>query len=263
MRRALSVLTFLVAVSAHAGEPYIRILLPIYIAQPIPGAFGSNWKSDFAVHNGASHSFIVETCSPLDGSGCTLLLANDEELVPNETETALPQRYLQSQSTSNGAVLYLFSEGQPDDGSSLSFQLRVRDISRNASSAGTEVPVVRDGALRHATASLLDVPVDPNFRLTLRLYEVDLDQSDFLVRVFDQSTNDLLSEQAVHVAAPPHGALRFQPGYAQLADFVPANASASPRVRVEIQPLTQGSTFWSFVSITNNDTQEFTLVTPQ
>jgi hypothetical protein len=34
-------------------------------------------------------------------------------------------------------------------------------------------------------------------------------------------------------------------------------------VQIEVEPMTSGSTFWTFVSVTNNTTQQLTLVTPQ
>jgi hypothetical protein len=34
-------------------------------------------------------------------------------------------------------------------------------------------------------------------------------------------------------------------------------------VRIEITPLTAGSRYWSFASVTSNETQIVTLVTPQ
>lgn len=35
-----------------------------------------------------------------------------------------------------------------------------------------------------------------------------------------------------------------------------------PMLSIEIEPRTAGSEFWAFVSITNNETQHLTLVTP-
>ena len=47
---------------------------------------------------------------------------------------------------------------------------------------------------------------------------------------------------------------------AELDDFVVA--SGQP-VRVQIQPLNSGIAFWSYVSVTNNESQQITLVTPR
>lgn len=34
-------------------------------------------------------------------------------------------------------------------------------------------------------------------------------------------------------------------------------------VRAEIEPLTEGLRYWAFVSVTNNETQHVTTITPQ
>ncbi|HYR28357.1 MAG TPA: hypothetical protein VEU30_07825, partial [Thermoanaerobaculia bacterium] len=142
------------------------------------------------------------------------------------------------------------------------FQLRIADTSRLALTAGTQIPVVRDSELLTGTARLLAIPADPRFRLTFRLYELDLTASEFAVRVYEQGTGTLLDERVLTLAAPhPERIPRFEPAYAEIPDF--GSLAASGRLQVEIEPLTEGAKFWAFVSITNNETQQITLVTPE
>lgn len=267
MRKLFTVLICLAATRAASGAPpFVRVLLPLYLEHPLPGAYGALWQSDFAIHNGSGRSYIIESCSPVDGSVCILNLLADEELLPNETQTALPVRYPKPENGAEGAVVYLLPEGAPPGGADgLSFQIRVRDSSRSATSAGTEVPVVRENAFRTATLHLLDVPIDRRFRVLLRLFEMNLDRAEFAVRVFDQATNVLLSEMQVTTSTPPQGTLRFRPGYVQIAQLTPSLGidSEPMQLRVEVAPLTAGSAFWSYVSVTNNESQQVTLVTPQ
>jgi hypothetical protein len=58
--------------------------------------------------------------------------------------------------------------------------------------------------------------------------------------------------------------LPFKPGYAQI-DFSTRFPTASQysRLRIEIEPLAGTTRYWAFVSITNNETQHVTLVTPE
>ena len=265
MRKLLVILPFLLFVPfAHAAIPFVRVLLPIYLEQPVAGAFGSSWISEFAVHNSAASPYLIEWCSPATpDSGCILNLFADEELTPAETQTRLPARYPKPRNGTVGAVVYFSPEGtNPPAESTLSFALRVTDLSRSATSAGTELPVVRERDFRTATTNLLNVPTDPRFRLTLRLYEMSLDQASFSIRVLDQDSNAVLGERVVSVATTaPQGALRFEPGYREVSDL--GSLVAGSHVRVEVSPLTAGSTFWTFISATNNDTQQITLVTPQ
>ncbi|MEO6259689.1 MAG: hypothetical protein ABIP63_05035 [Thermoanaerobaculia bacterium] len=267
MRKLLAVLIFFAAARVSGASPFVRVLVPLYLEQTVPGMYGAIWKSEFAIHNGSGRSFIIETCFPLANSGCILNLMADEELLPNETQTALPARYPKLTDGAAGAVVYLLPHGDSpaDDSNKLSFQIRVKDLSRSATNAGTEVPVVRESAFRTSTLHLLNVSVDPRFRVLLRLFEMNLDRAEFSVRVFDQATNVLLSELRVTTSTPPQGYLRSRPGFAQIANLTPSLGIASQpmQLRVEVEPLTAGSAFWSYLSVTNNESQQVTLVTPQ
>ncbi|HEY6843063.1 MAG TPA: hypothetical protein VI391_02770 [Thermoanaerobaculia bacterium] len=143
----------------------------------------------------------------------------------------------------------------------LSFELRIADISRSAINAGTEVPVVRESAFRTSTLELLDVPVDARFRYAFRLFEMNLDHAEFVVRVLDQTTDQTVSEEHLVTSTPAQGPLRFTPGFAEIVNVVSPSGAPS-RIRVEVQPLTGGSAFWAYVSVTNNESQQLTLVTP-
>jgi hypothetical protein len=69
----------------------------------------------------------------------------------------------------------------------------------------------------------------------------------------------MVGEATITLVTPAQGPLRFEPGYYQSAELF---AGLAGPLRVEIQPMISGSRSWAFVSITNNTTQEFTLVTP-
>lgn len=262
-KHAVFMSLLLVAV-ADVASAQNRFLVPLYLTADVPGAHGSLWQSELAVHNASTHVYTFQTCAVMEpNEGCPLDVRNDELLNPSDTKTALPARYPSPANGVAGAIIYIYSNDAPkEDVSGLSFDLRVRDISRSAIAAGTEIPVVRDSDLRTTTLHLLNIPVDARFRVALRLFEVNLDQADFAVRVFDQMSNALLRETTLHTATPPQGHPRFTPGFAELDDLLSAAAS-SGALRVEIEPQTPGAAFWAYVSITNNDSQQITLVTPQ
>ena len=60
-------------------------------------------------------------------------------------------------------------------------------------------------------------------------------------------------------------AFRSEAAYAQLdiTDLLKLRKAWPAVARVEIVPRTPGSRYWAFVSLTNNQTQLVTLVTPQ
>ena len=244
------------------GQPF-RVLLPVYLLQPVPGAYGTIWQSEFAVHNGTlAGQYYIDWCSPvLPNEGCQLDGAADEEIEPGETKTRLPRRYPAPTNGVAGAVVYFTALRTPThDLQDLWFQLRISDVSRSTVNAGTEVPVVRETQFRTSTIHLLNVRTASQFRVALRIFEMNLDFARFVVRVFDQSTNAPISSTLVTTRTPPQGPERFRPGFAQIDDFA---APTGQPVRVEIEPLTRGTAAWAYISITNNESQQITLLTPE
>ncbi|HVE71131.1 MAG TPA: hypothetical protein VNI54_07160 [Thermoanaerobaculia bacterium] len=274
----MTTLLFLATTALGQVPPTYRVLLPVYFEHPAPGAFGSQWKTAYAVNNPTPHQFHVEWCAgstdPFFGA-CSRPLLSNAHLAAGETETTLPP-FSGDMHVLNGRggprLLYILPFSQPPQPvawpSVLSFALRAFDTSRSATNAGTEVPVVREEQFRKNTTSLLNVPVHPSFRLTFRLYELNLKVAGFTVRVFDQQTNRLVGEKDLvlswHFAH--HWVKMFEPPHVQIGDIrelLPAATALPETLRIEIQPRSEGSEFWAFVSITNNETQHLTLVTPQ
>jgi hypothetical protein len=257
----VGVLLSLAALQSSAAPPYARVLLPLYISQPVPGAYGSLWQSQLVIHNGSDRDFTIEICAPQES--CELGRTADEDLQPNETQAGLPARYPTPANPVAGAVVWLLVNGAPaDNAESVAFQLRVADLSRSATAAGTEIPVVRENDFHAGTIHLLNIPTDQRFRLALRIFEMNLAGADFNVRIFDQSTDTLLSQSDVSttLSGVPQ---RFTPGFVEMDNLVNGLPAVPAALRVEIEPITPGVAFWSYVSITNNDSQQITLVTPQ
>lgn len=274
--RLLFVLLLPVLASAQTSPQFYRVLLPVFFDDAIPGAFGSQWKTAYAVRNSTASEFHVEWCPGSTVAlfdACTLPLLDNAHLDQNDTETTLPEfshdfRVLNERGGPRLLYIRPFPAGSSGAPSQLTFALRAFDISRTATNAGTEVPVVRQEQFRKTTTDLLNVPTDPAFRLTFRLYETNLRVAGFTVRVFNQSTNALVGERDIVLSwhFPHHYLKMFEPPHAQIGDMrelLPAGTALPPVLRIEIQPRSEGSEFWAFVSITNNDTQHLTLVTPQ
>ena len=143
------------------------------------------------------------------------------------------------------------------------FNLRVQDLSRRADTWGTEVPVVRESGFTHEAISLINVPADNLFRLMLRVYESDsAGQARVRIDVFRQSTDERLG--TVETALPTREPVIYNPGYAQISitDLFP-NIHGQDRLRITVTPTTPGANIWAFVSVTNDDTQQVTTITPQ
>jgi hypothetical protein len=151
------------------------------------------------------------------------------------------------------------------EGTPLSISLRVRDVSRSAQSFGVELSAFRPSpqeALRQL--NLLNVPLQPQFRYKLRIYDLTGAASTARVRAIDVDTSEEIAALNVDVA-PVNG--RKTLAYAELDPFAPGvvAARAGHHIRVEVtrQDGQLMNWMWAFFTMTNNDTQEVTAVTPQ
>lgn len=263
MRKMCVLFILLLGASAAAAQPTnVRVLLPVFTTRPIPGAYGSLWQSQFVMHNGTSNlTYDIMICPP--GVGCPAIGGAEQELVPGETQVGLPTLYRPLPANPvAGTIVYLVSPKVGDLGDNLAFNLRIVDLSRSATAAGTEIPVVRDRDLYRSTIHLLNVPTDARFRLALRVFEMNLDRGQFAIRIFDQTTNAQLATRTITtVLSVPPG--EFTPGFAEITDLLGDIAAPPSQIRIDIEPLTSGVAAWAYVSITNNDSQQITLITPQ
>jgi hypothetical protein len=167
---------------AQSADDYEPILLPVSLAQQIPGAFGSVWATDFRVTavGGAVHIEQTEQCG-----ACSPQLV----LFPNGT---LENVFGNFSDETPGELIWL----RRTDAAAARFNLRVRDLSRQSQTWGTEIPVVRESQYRSVPITLLNVPVDARFRVTLRAYDPDVHQdAAFRFDFLDSQTGALLASR--------------------------------------------------------------------
>ena len=241
-------------------DPYERVLLPIYTNEPVSGANGSQWQTDFWLRNNSSTKTLTLAPWPC-GTICPPVFPNSFSL---QSETALhnlPQGFDPTPGTVS-RILYLL-RNEPE----VSMSLRVADISRSALNAGTEIPVIREAEFLDAPADLLNVPYDPSkFRLMLRIYDPFVTSAQYRVTLYGQTEGAAPLEHDVTLTAqsPQTGQFRTEAAVAQY-DFTPladVDKVWPAAFRIHIEPLVPGSRYWAFVSITNNDTQHVTIVSP-
>jgi hypothetical protein len=257
----LCLLLLPLAAAAQTVPHYTRVLVPLYFDKPVNGALGSVWTTQFSVYNSGSTAVPMGWCSVLnDSEAC--VTPGDSQIAAGATSTTLPTFTPAFNDAVPGRQLNF--ETVSDD--QLSFGLRVADTSRSGFTAGTQIPVVRERDYFQGTVRMPNVPIDSRFRLTLRVYEMGLTSSAVTIRVFDQQTNALLGSHQFQLTAPTTGAFRFEPGYLQLGDLssiVPSTTTLPSTVRIELEPSSKEARFWAFISITNNETQQLTVITPQ
>lgn len=240
------------------GSPetaFDAVLLPVFTA-PVPGAFGSEFRTDFRAR------LVKGTEARIYGQRypCVVTCAQtgDEPYVlttqgPDADPTSVDQ-------TGNpGALLYL----PKSEAGRVVMNLRAYDTSRSADNFGTEIPVVPASAFAKGWdgITLIGVPSDSRFRNTLRIYGYGEGATPLTVTI--EGENGLRLEHELDLPAQPD---RFHPGYVEWTNF-PADAGM---LRVSIAPVVPPISApipppdrWAFLSVTNNETQHITLVTPQ
>jgi hypothetical protein len=234
-----------------------RVLLPVYLDGIVNGVNGSQWATDFWIRNHGNDPVTIAQW-PCVAEVCTPVIPQTRTLEAGQTLHNLPP-FFRPPSSNVGRLLHVFPPA------TVSMNLRVFDRSRAAIDAGTQVPIVRERDLLTATAHLLSVPVDSRFRLMLRIYEATPIASQYRVRIYSQDagTNPdvlLSTMELTAVTEGEPGMYAVYPAYADAA--VEIAAQESGLARMEIEPLTPKARFWAVVSVTNNDTQRVTLVTP-
>jgi len=166
--------------------------------------------------------------------------------------------------SSSGILMHVTSRDlvSADD---VRFNFRVRDLSRETVGLGTELPVVRMDQFREAV-HLLNIPVSPMFRVTLRMYAVTDNNVPVpvVLRIFDFATGEKLVEQSISLSRSVGQSPTWFPAFAQIdspsGSFLGLTAS---RVNVEVAAVQSKQNVWAFASVTNNESQQITTITPQ
>lgn len=136
------------------------------------------------------------------------------------------------------------------------FNLRVYDFSRSTENFGTEIRVAREDEFTDEPIKLLGVPLDPAFRNMVRIYAAE--PTTVEVRLSNSDT--------VHYVDLRPGVNIFDPAYGAFGDFQMTGGRVDITVsepQVQVLPITPPVKLWAFVSVTNNETQLITTITPQ
>ena len=235
--------------------PYEKILIPVVIQTPVPGAQGSSWVSRTTVRNDASVPVVFSTQT----SGPCSLAPYCPNAVPPKTTIA--DAGLFAQNPNGGLFLYVGAPGRD----ALTVFARVQDISRQSQTWGTSIPIVRVDDTYTTTLQVAPIPTGSEFRAALRVYDFEPSETAGMVRVrvYPLDSDTLLTEFTMTLL--PQSALPFAPPPFAMIDSLShafPQIVSSGRVRIEVSPLTAGLRFWAFVSVTNNETQHVTVISP-
>jgi hypothetical protein len=258
--------------SRHPDPLYERVLIPVFISGP--GAQGAEWETAVSITSTGSEA--VQLARPVllyhQDRFCDLACA-ERSLVP---EVAVGvSRFLEHPA---GLILWVPRSLDRND---LHANIRVRDAAKNASSAGTFVPLVREDELSNNWNVLLDVPVGAGFRASLRLYDLYHHSSEFEVEIHDMEDyregrrQPLVTATVEATSDPVTGDdLLYQqrPAFAFIGDLVAAYPQLAGRESVAIvvlgthpvvSPPAYDRRFYALASATNDATNEVTIIAPR
>jgi len=217
------------------------VLFPVLFSAD--GAHGSQWRSEAVISN--PRSWHIENANSIGPLHHCLTYPCGERLDPRSSVHL-------SDGFPRGAVLRVPRPETPD----LAFALRIRDISRDAQTLGTRVPVVRERSMIHGEPIwLLDVPLDPRYRVKVRAYMIEPVLAPFLAGSIEFQHGQARVEL-------PFTLTRSGPNEPYSAEIDLPQLSADDRVNVAVK-LPLDATGWAFASVTNNETQQVTIVAPQ
>ena len=251
-------MTCVLAMTAQEPSPDLeRILLPI-VAEPLGGENGAVWETDvwLMLHDPVFMGPILNrSCLPPCGPPAPPL--------PPPGEAVRPSLFRTRPGEPHGILLFI-TRGQSH---SFTLSVRVADTSQRPTSAGIAVPVVTERDLR-PVIHLLNIDSSDASRVRIRVYDAFALQSRLVrLRVFDMMGEDrLILEMEGELRPPPSETV---PGWSFPIRPASAEFTLPPRLvtgddplRIEITSDDGDARLWAFATVTNNTTNQVTLVTP-
>ncbi|HVS31478.1 MAG TPA: IPT/TIG domain-containing protein [Thermoanaerobaculia bacterium] len=224
----------------YGSRAFVRLLLPTFIEGEAPGAHDSRWRTELTGFLRGSGSARVTDDPDAPSSG----VVGAGTFVPL-VGTARPGQ---------GRFIYVTTEAAE----LLTLNLRARDLS-SPDNLGVEIPVIRSAATfgPDSVIAILNVPIAAQYRQKLRIYDFDGE----LGRTVRVNIDGVVTRDIVLSAAAESGDFPEYPGYAELDLNLIPELIGRDAVTVTIDTPAEGR-FWAYVSVTNNDTQQVTVVTP-
>jgi hypothetical protein len=235
-----------------------RLLIPVADSF-VPGSGGARWTTELAALLLADErpEFAPHPCEFSSGL-CFIQPAPLRRQID-------AFRYLILDDNPSGQYFYV----RPQDAAKWRFNARIHDEARVEQTAGAEMPIVRDSEFRSDTIALLNVPVAPQYRHTLRIYDdAGRDRVSAAIRIYAAGETEprvSVVRELVRVQrqTTTSALLPTHPAYAQAELAQLGSLAGMESLRVEVEPLDPGVRLWAFVSIVNNETHHVTVVTPQ
>jgi hypothetical protein len=226
-------------------DAFDPILFPIYTG-PVRGRYGSEFVTTPRVA-------AKGTPVPLLGYD-TSCSRYDPPIYPDTPYFVGPAMELFPDCSPSVGRLFYVDKGRSAD---LAAGLRVADTFYDALDHGVEIPVVRRDDFTLSKIVLLGVPIDSRFRNTLRIYGLS-----HIISIVNVQIGSELRQVSLATSVDP-----YRPAYVEIADFPATLPNGQQTLTVTVAPVRLGvalppNPIWAFISVTNNETQRITTITP-
>jgi hypothetical protein len=233
-------------------ESYDRYLVPIS-TRTVHGVGGALWATELRIFN-ASNETLTMFGPSVDPTMVVDVLQTETELVAARTGSV------------DGAFLHI----PKTHTNAAKFSLRVRDISGGKTILGAEMPVVPVQRFANEI-TFVDVPWEPNFRGTLRIYSENEAPMQVRVTIYREDGNTPREQHTVNLDGIVHAIpdpFPTHPAYAAVEGITQSMRNTRLPSRITISNMSSGANpppakIWALLSITDNDSQQVTILTPQ
>lgn len=252
--RLFSLAVLLMASSLAAQESYTTFLLPVSPSS-VTGQDGAEWLTELTLSNNASDPIslfcFVGTCPAIQGRTALRSPAPAREAV-------VPGLFYVPDSQARRLSAALRSRNQTLDSTERNFV--------------TEIPVVREEEFRSSIIELLAVPVEPNYRHQLRVYDAAAGENRRVrVRVYGVTNGSPAADPVVDTTLTLHTsrgsaspyAMPDEPSWVAFPNFSDLpGVRGFQEVNIRIEALEPSMQLWAFATATSNATQRFAVYTP-
>lgn len=230
-----------------------QVLVPIAFADGVTlaGAHGTTWVGEVWASNDST-SDIQTLQSQQCQIGCP------EPQLPAKSHRTVGLQT--AESVDGGALLYIPTSLTSD----VSFSARVLEVTRQAQPTGFAVPVIREDEYLETAVVLPGIPRGTGVRSSLRIYDPSgQGGGSFTVELLGENGRIINSFVVTLSAGKFAASTPVTPAYAAVHDLEnrASESNGSEDVfHVRVTPTTSGP-YWTFASVTDNETQHVLIIT--
>lgn len=237
------------------GDGIETILLPLAfggaVSDTVPGAYGTLWQGQtWMANTGSTTVFLNESLCPAE---CRI--GYEPGFVGRVAEPLWihPDR---------GVLL----NPSVSEAAHLTFSARILELTRHAQPQGFQLPVIREGAFLTDPALFIGIPASGGVRAALRVYDPRRAAgASFIVDALDSAGKVLGTTVLTTTVSEAAAGEAIVPGFAMITDVAQyfGLPSSTDFYELRVRPLNTGIEYWGMVSVTDNDTQQVLIITPQ